>query len=68
MSDNFKVELPSRGFTRIKIFDVNGKNVFDGPISLAEVILEIKTTLPPGLYSILLYKDKKVFHKKVVIH
>jgi hypothetical protein len=68
LHDHFEIELPSSGFSRIQIIDGNGRKVYESVIRSSEHTLEIKAALARGLYSVLLYKDKVVIHKKIIVH
>lgn len=65
--NNLRIELPGSGFSGLTITDVRGTSVYAQKIGPTETTLDLKTMLPAGVYTLQIYKEKKVFRKKIVI-
>jgi hypothetical protein len=67
-ADNrIQIELPSGDFTAVVIIDSKGDRVFENSLGQAQTHIDIRTKLPAGLYSVQIYKGKKVFLKKIIL-
>lgn len=65
--NNLRIELSGSGFSSLTITDGRGTSVYAQKIGPTETALDLKTMLPAGVYTLQIYKEKKVFRKKIVI-
>lgn len=63
----FKIDFPSGGFFKIEIVNAAGQKVYDRSLNTSRTSYEIKTRLPAGTYIIRLFRQEKVFHKRLAI-
>jgi hypothetical protein len=67
-SGNIHVTMSTAGFSKIRIVDMTGRHRYERSISVSETSFDVKTDLPPGLYSLLLYKGWKIHETKIIIY
>jgi hypothetical protein len=65
---SMKLKLSSAGFSKAEISDLTGARVYERKIGLHETSLDLTIDLRPGFYSLLLYKGKNIFQKKIIIY
>ena len=62
------VKLPSQGFFKLEIRNMQGAQLYEKTIGSTETSFDLNSGLPPGLYFLMLYKGRHVFKKKVIIY
>jgi hypothetical protein len=66
--NNFKISFPGTGFFKVEIRSASGIKVYEEKIDTSVTELDLLPALPPGLYTLGFYKDKKNFYRKIVIY
>lgn len=62
------VILPTGGFTKLEIRDIQGAKVYDRSIGVEETTLQIEISLSAGTYILTFYKGRIALQKKVIIY
>ena len=65
-TESFKIELPKGGFESVSLFDVLGNQLFMQKIKTSDTFMDIKKTLPSGIYFIELMSEKGKVVKEVI--
>jgi hypothetical protein len=66
-SGTFHITLPSTGFSRLSITDVNGKRIFTTPVDLDQTEIDINVKTLPGIFFLRAEKGDSVLTKKIVL-
>ncbi len=66
-SGSFRIDLPSAGFSNLKLTDMQGKKVLELPLSKQETFVDVKISLTSGLFILRGEKGSDVFIWKVQI-
>jgi hypothetical protein len=66
-ANNFKIELPSQGFTDLEMMDSKGRIIYNQNINPSERSVEVKNNFRPGIYLIRLIRHSQVLNRKIVI-
>jgi hypothetical protein len=66
-SNRFRVDLPSEGFRKVEITDINGRQLATSAIEPSQTSVEFNTALTPGMYFMQLIGDKQLIRTKIVI-
>ena len=64
-SGSFHVVLPSGGGSRIRLTDINGKNIFETKLDIGQTSVNVKTNSISGIFILHIEKDGKMYHRKV---
>jgi hypothetical protein len=66
IAESFKIELKTSDFDGFSVFDALGRVVLQQKIIPSEKIINIKTTFPAGMYSVVLTGVKNRIVKKII--
>jgi hypothetical protein len=66
-SGTFRVNLPSTGFSNLRLIDMQGRNVLDLPLNSLETFVDVKASLTSGLFILRGEKGREFFIQKVRI-
>jgi hypothetical protein len=66
-SGTFHISLPSTGFSRLSIMDVNGKKVYTSPIDLDQTEIDINVKTLSGVFFLRAEKGDSVLTKKIIL-
>ncbi|HKZ36439.1 MAG TPA: T9SS type A sorting domain-containing protein, partial [Chryseolinea sp.] len=61
----FHVVLPLGGRSRIRLTDINGKNIFETELDEGQTSVDVKTNSTSGIFILHIEKDGKIYHRKV---
>ena len=66
-SGTFHIQLPSAGFSNLRLIDMQGRNVLDLPLDYQETFVDVKVQLTSGLFMLKCEKGRDVFVQKILI-
>ncbi len=65
--NNFTIELPSAGYSRIEIYDINGRSLFTERGDSDKSSIVINANLSPGIYQVRVFQNHELVQARLII-